>query len=460
MSRFLGITLATFIVLVQVVLVPGSDLHVVTNSSCAIFGTLAFLAIGWRMRGFFWIVFVPFLAALSTYAFYRVPGYSEYRLAEMFGWTCFLIVCAHAEKKWIIRALAASVLIQIAWKLCGVPGWAMALPDVYTWGTWRNNLRFSSWILAGIVCGLKMVESEHESQGLFCFGLVCALAGTAAVWFAHGHTAIIVCAAVWVVWTWRWFNKQTAFILLAIGIVFVLFSGLIAEFPTGGGMCGRGGMWLTVIKSVLSWPAAMVGHGYGSYFLQIGCHPHCEAMNVLYEQGAGGLILCAVAGCVLLLAVTDFTLGMGALAILACAMTNSLRYPPVALAFCLLAGMALHDGEKTKRTTSKSIAFSVSMVFALYAFTFLKMNVISAYLVQNATNLESIYKIPTLEAKYRTACLLTSRAAKEKNWPALDRVRGAYQRMYAVAPAYKDVGDRLKKIDLVLKAAHYEKNSP
>jgi hypothetical protein len=354
-QKVYGITTALFIVLSQLFLLNGFDVARVFNNECMLFGICGLALVLWKVNPAMLFMLLPFCFACIIAPLHWVSGYTAIRLAEILGYTGIMIFVAHSEPKWIFRALIGFVFIQIFYTYFQ-PNWSMQFPkilnpdnpffinrELYSWGLFRNQNKFSLVMYSCFVIGLVTIPKEKAFWKMF------AILGTIAAFvysiipFSNAVVPItILTLSFWLLYKVNWKIACIPIAILVFGVIIFKLHGFEYDIYR------IANIKLCLAHAFDGVDSFFIGHGIGSFKLLIADgHPHNELLNILFEQGILGVIVWLVfLSGVLVLSLYNPLFTVGIALFFAATLTNSLRYTDVWFMFSILCGLGIYDCNK------------------------------------------------------------------------------------------------------------------
>jgi hypothetical protein len=138
-----GAIMAAFIVGTEIILPTRMDVARCFTMECFILGLLGLVFVAYEMPRYMWALGLPLILAVVLASFNWHGAYTINELSTIAGLTMLMLFVSQCSPKWVLRALAATVLIQIAYTYIGLP-WREFYAECYQWGLWRNILRYAT----------------------------------------------------------------------------------------------------------------------------------------------------------------------------------------------------------------------------------------------------------------------------------------------------------------------------
>jgi hypothetical protein len=340
MSKIAGILMGFFILWSTLMICPSVPVDIWFSFECTVMGVLGFLVVVWKMPKYMWIFIAPWIIAAMLSGLNWRGSYSEHELTVLAGLTLLMIFVSQCKTKWILRAMLISTTIHIGYSYC-IFDWAYQYGSCYNWGLWRNSLRYASWLYAGIVCALAMLETEKKRLWKIFARAIIAVA----LWQIISCTAVALTGiAVLTVLIYIGYKTDKMYTIIAfvtLGVAFAVF--FLLSHNSYSHFHPRIILARHTLKLSFDGWNTLIGHGIGAYQLNVACHPHNQLLDILYNQGIIGVFVALIFfASVIMLSLGSgpvVVIGIIGLAISTC--TNSMRYPDVAFCFTLLCGLGL-----------------------------------------------------------------------------------------------------------------------
>jgi len=350
-----ALLLGCVLVFVQVCVIPGQDASDVARFVVGFVGLLGLIWLAMRKKlngvGYLMVV-MPFLYTVGVSCQRYIPGYTEYHIIWCLAGGGVMLLASRANVRVIMGALVAGILIQATIQHFDLIPWADVWPDAKdsVWGTFRHRIRYSTWMMAGLVGVWYLWRTKKWYSPLL---LIIGCVALFEISRAQSEMIQVLSAVLLSVFVGKALRWQYGVALIAVCVSVAGVSGIggynVHNLLT---LNGRLAMWVDVTCGMFStiWQG-ILGHGAGAWWLDCGSlgwqtlrHPHNDLLHIGYMFGTVGMwwTICMVAFAVICARGLPLKLGIIAIALSMC--TNSAyTYPEQYLLVNILIGLGLHD---------------------------------------------------------------------------------------------------------------------
>jgi hypothetical protein len=313
-------------------------------------GAAGLAATAWKGRPSRAMLVVLALLAMAFLVTPWVQDYTVYAAVYMAAGLGLALAVSRVDAKWGLAAVIIMWAAQVILCSQGFQPWAHSYSNLF-YGTVRNAIRYQTILMAATVaaCGLAChYLSKKNKMYVPVVLLACAFypfwRASTGEYLSHSVFASWVAAVSVLTFAYMgWKAGLVAVAVLALGFSAIIYFGYQPAEKFGIDQT-RGEIYKKFWPHVVeNWK---LGKGLGAYRLneaailgKLSGHPHCEALHLIYNFGLPWFLALLAVTCFVMRRAEAWTIVLfGALSL--SFMTNSGRYPDMALLWATSAGMA------------------------------------------------------------------------------------------------------------------------